>query len=155
MKDREKKILIILTISLVVLDQILKIIFIATGAKLGNTNGFWIGVIDKTKSDNNIQYILISFIAIMALIRYIKSNNTFIKMNSRVILSFAIAGVISNTVDRIWNQATINYINIPKFTALNLGYMYILITWIGMAVILTKYTSERIKERNENKGKRK
>ena len=68
-------------------------------------------------------------------------------MNSRVILSFTIAGAISNTIDRLWNGTTINYINMPKFSSLNLAYIYFIITWIGMAIILTKYTSQRILEK--------
>ena len=40
-------------------------------------------------------------------------------------------------------------INIPKFTPINLSYVYFIITWIGMAVILTKYTSDRIKEKKK------
>ena len=75
-------------------------------------------------------------------------------MNSRVILSFTIAGAISNAIDRVWNGGTINYINIPNFSALNLSYVYFIITWIGMAVILTKYTSDRLKEKKERKWKK-
>mgnify|MGYP002870200010 CR=1 FL=1 len=53
--------------------------------------------------------------------------NTYIKMDSRVVISFAIAGCISSIIDRIWNGGVINYINIPNFTSLNLGYVYILL----------------------------
>ena len=101
-----------------------------------NSTGWGIGVLNNTKSDNNIAYILVSVIAVVLLVRYISSNNSYIKMNSRVILSFSIAGAISNAIDRIWNGGTINYINIPNFSALNLAYVYFIITWIGMAFIL-------------------
>ena len=116
-----------------------------------NSIGWGIGVLNNIKTENNLAYILISIVAVIALVRYIKSNNTYIKMNSRVILSFSIAGAISNAIDRVWNGGTINYINIPNFSALNLAYVYFIITWIGMAVILTKYTSDRIKEKKERK----
>ena len=147
MKPKEKKIVIILIIALIILDQIAKILIFKTNITLINEAGWGIGIITNQKSENNIAYILISIIAVMMLVRYINSNNTFIKTNSRVILSFAIAGAISNAIDRVWNGGTINYISIPKFTPLNLSYVYFIITWIGMAVILTKYTSERIKEK--------
>ena len=153
MKDKEKRIVVILILALVLLDQLLKIIFLLTGAKIGNIESFSIGLLNITKSENNFQYIFIAFIAIAALIRYINMNNTYLKIDTRIIISFAIAGVISNTIDRIWKQATINYINIPRFTSINLGYLYIAIAWIGMAAILTKFTTERIKEKNENKGR--
>jgi len=147
-KNQAKKLIILITI-LTVIDQILKIVFLVSNTTIGNPEGWCVGVLNKEKSENNIAYILISVIAIIALVRYIKSNNSYIKMDSRVVLSFAIAGCISNMIDRIWNGGTINYINIPRFSSLNLGYVYILVTWIGMAVILTKYTSKRINEKKD------
>lgn len=147
MKNKEKKILIILISSLVLIDQIIKIVLFTSNYQLGSITGWSIGVLSNKKTENNLAYILISILAVIALVRYIKSNNTFIKMNSRVILSFSIAGAISNAIDRVWNGGTINYINIPKFSSLNLSYVYFIITWIGMAVILTKYTSRRILEK--------
>lgn len=151
MKEKERKILIFFIVILIFIDQILKIVIFKANIQIGNTSGWGIGVLTNTKTENNIAYILVSIVAVIALIRYIKSNNTFIKMDSRVILSFSIAGAISNAIDRVWNVGTINYINIPNFSALNLSYVYFIITWIGMAVILTKYTSDRIKEKKEHK----
>ena len=151
MKEKQKKIIIILIIVLIIIDQILKIVLYKTGLKIIAENGWGIGVLNNIKTENNLAYILVSIVAVIALIRYIKSNNTYIKMDSRVILSFAIAGAISNAIDRVWNGGTINYINIPNFSELNLSYVYFIITWIGMAVILTKYTSDRIKEKKEHK----
>ncbi len=147
MNDKERKILIVLILILLILDQILKIVFLTTGAIIGDISNWSLGIIESEKSENNIQYILISIISVMALIRYITRNNSFIKINSKVIISFAISGVISNLIDRIWSQRVINYINIPKFASINLGYIYVIITWIGMAAILTMYTRERIKEK--------
>ena len=151
MKDKEKKILIVLIAILVLVDQVLKIVMYNSKIQIINSTGLGIGIINNTKTENNIAYILFSIIAVIMLIRYISSNNSYIKMNSRVILSFAIAGAISNAIDRVWNGGTINYINIPKLSALNLSYIYFIITWIGMAVILTKYTSDRIKEKKGSK----
>ena len=147
MKEKERKKLIILIIILTAIDQILKIVLFTSNYQLGSITGWSIGVLSNKKTENNISYILVAIIAIIAIGRYIKSNNSFIKMNSRVILSFTIAGAMSNMIDRLWNGATINYINMPNFSSLNLAYIYFIITWIGMAVILTKYTSQRIIEK--------
>ena len=144
MSKKEKKIIIILTIFLILIDQILKII------SINKTK------IDIEPSSNNISYILISVIAIIAIIRYMFNNNSFIKMDSRITLSFGVAGALSNMIDRIWLKNVINYINIKGFTQINLSYIYIAIAWIGMAVILTKYTINRNKEkRNLNSGNKK
>ena len=151
MKEKERKILIFFIVILIFIDQILKIVIFKANIQIITENGWGMGILNNTKTENNVAYILISILAVIALVRYIKSNNTFIKMDSRVILSFSIAGAISNAIDRVWNGGTINYINIPNFSALNLSYVYFIITWIGMAVILTKYTSDRIKEKKEHK----
>ena len=133
--SKQKKILLILIIGLTLIDQTIKTI----------TNGFQINA-DSVLSKENITYILISIIIIVLLVRYISRNNTFIKMDSRIMLSFAIAGATSNLIDRAFRGVVINYINLSFFTPINLAYVYILITWVGMAVILTKTHFENRKD---------
>ena len=154
MKIKEKKLLIILIIVLTFIDQFVKVIFISTKAKIGNIDNFSLGILNIDKSENNIQYILVIIIAIIALIRYISSNNSYINNCNKLIISFAISGCISMLIDRIWNRGVINYINISKTLSINLGYIYIIITWIGMAVLLTKHTINRINENKEKERKK-
>ena len=157
MNNKQKNAIIILILILVIADQILKITILLSNIKIGNEDSWGIGIINTEKTKNNISYILIAIIAIGVLIRYINSNNSYVKMDSRIILSFAIAGVISNTIGRLWKGYVINYINIPNFTPLNLSYLYIAVTWVGMAVILTKFTKNNHhqlkKERNKNENR--
>jgi len=140
MTKKQKKIIILLTASLILLDQLLKIIYITKQE------------VSIEKSSDNTSYILISFIAIIAIVRYILTDNSFIKMDSRVVLSFAIAGATSNVIDRLWLGNVINNIKMPLFTDINLSYIYILITWLGMAFILSKYSINRIKEKKEKEN---
>ena len=151
MKDKEKKILIVLIVCLIIVDQIIKIVLYNSKIQIINSTGWGIGIINNEKTENNFAFILVSILAVIMIVRYIRKNNTYIKMNSRVILSFAISGAISNAIDRIWNGGIINYINIPNFSALNLSYIYFIITWIGMAFILTVFTRDRIREKKELK----
>ena len=150
-KKQKKKVIIIITI-LVIVDQIIKIFALFSDLKIENMDKLSFGILSTEKTENNISYILIAIIAIGVIIRYIESSNSYIKMNSRVVLSIALAGIISNLIDRIWKGQVINYINIPGFTQINLSYIYIIITWIGMAVILTKYTANRIEEKKAQKS---
>ena len=161
MQKKEGKILIILIIILIVADQILKLTILYTGFKAENKDGLSIEVLNTEKTENNFSYILIAIIAIGVLVRYINSKNSFIHTDSKIVLCFAIAGVLSNTIDRLWKGFVINYINIPNFAPLNLAYVYIIITWISMAVILTKftknnrlYTREKITEQKTNETKK-
>ena len=91
------------------------------------------------------------------ILRYIQNNNTFIKLDTRIILTLAISGIFGNLIDRIWNTEPLMFIKITNQINLNLAYSYILIAWVGMAFILTKNTSKMLNEkrvkRNENKSK--
>lgn len=148
---KENKKIIIIVIILILLDQILKLVVFNFGFNLKTENGFGIILNDNFLVENNIAYILISFIAIYLILKYIKSNNSYIKFSNRLILSFALSGAISNLIDRIWLGYVICYISIPFFTSLNLGYFYIIITWVGLAILLTKYTMKNIKRKSSLK----
>ena len=145
MNKKEKKIIIILILILVLIDQISKILIVI------NTNqnvGF---VLKNIFTSTNISYILVDIIAILALVRYISKNNQFIKLSTRIIISFAIAAAISNMIDRLWNAGVIA-LNFKNYLSLNLSYIYVFIAWIGMAVLLTIYTSKKLKEKRQNKN---
>jgi len=144
MKKKEKYSVCILIIILLLIDQITKIIAIKQG---------W--MIRKTDTNGNVQYILTSIIIVLVIIRYIFNNNSFIKIYTRIILSFGISGGIGNLIDRIWNKSVILFINFNNIE-LNISYIYILIAWIGMAVILTKdsvkFLQDKKNKRNDKKN---
>lgn len=145
MKDR--KILSIIFIIALILDQITKIIAYANGWNI-NING---------DNSNNGYYIIVTIIIVIMIIRYISNENTFIKLDTKVILTLAISGAIGNLIDRMWNKNVIIFMNFGKSIYLNLAYIYILIAWIGLAAILTKNTMKILKEKkvkkNEHKNK--
>lgn len=143
MKKKEKLIVFILIIILVFIDQVTKFIAIQHG---------WI--IKNSDVGNNGNYILISIIAIFIIIRYIFNNNSFIKIYTRIILSFGISGGIGNLIDRIWNKSVILFINFNNIE-LNISYIYILIAWIGMAVILTKDTAKFLQDKKNKRNDKK
>lgn len=142
-KKSHKKILIAIIIIALILDQIIKIIAYKQGWSI-TTNQ-----IDN--NSNNGYYIVMSLIIILMIIRYISNDNTFIKLDTKVILSFAISGAAGNLIDRIWNKQVIVFIDMGKNLHLNLSYIYIIIAWIGMAVILTKNSMKIIKDKRVGK----
>lgn len=143
MKKKEKLIVFILIIILLLIDQITKIIAIKQG---------W--MIRKTDTNGNGQYILTSIIIVLVIIRYIFNNNSFIKIYTRIILSFGISGGIGNLIDRIWNKSVILFINFNNIE-LNISYIYILIAWIGMAVILTKDSAKFLQDKKNKRNDKK
>ena len=143
MKDR--KILIIIFIIALVLDQVTKVI--------GYVNGWNINI--NSDNSNNGYYIIMTIIIVIMIIRYISNENTFIKLDTKVILTLAISGAIGNLIDRIWNKNVIIFMDLGKSIYLNFAYIYVLIAWIGLAAILTKNTMKIKKKKKERKSEHK
>ena len=152
-KNKDLKILIILIVLLIFLDQIFKIYMKFSNTSI-NINTSLIIELEPTirETGETMTVIPVSIIAILLIAKYMKSDNSFIKFNNKIVVGFLLAGVISNCIDNLWNGHTINYINIVGFSYINLSYIYFIVTWIGMAMILTKFTIERARERNEKRN---
>ena len=143
MKEKQnKKILLIIFLVALILDQVSKIISYANGWNI-NLN---------TDTSNNGYYIVMTIIIVLMIIRYISNENTFIKLDTKIILTLAISGAVGNLIDSIWNQNVIIFIDLGKSIYLNLAYIYILIAWVGLAAILTKNTMKILKEKGMRKN---
>lgn len=136
---KNKKILIIIFVLALLFDQITKIIAYING---------W-NVLTGAEKENNISNILLTIIITILILRYISNENTFIKQDTRIILILAVSGAIGNLIDRIWNKNIITFIQIGNSISLNLAYVYILISWIGFAIILAKNTVKILNERKK------
>ena len=138
-EKKDKKILIVIFLIALILDQISKIIAYENGWNI------------SSEASNNGHNIVITLIIVLMLIRYISNDNTFIKLDTKIILTLAISGAIGNLIDRIWNQNVIIFIDLGKSIHLNFAYIYVLIAWIGFAAILTRNTMVIIKNRKKVK----
>ena len=114
---------------------------------------FFSSAISNEITENNVQYnISISFVLLIIIIRYLSSENSYIKMNTKIMLSFAIAGITGNLIDRIFYKHVITFIKFGNQIFFNFAYIYICIAWIGMVAILTKNTMQILNDRKK-KGK--
>ena len=138
-EKKDKKILIVIFFIALILDQISKIIAYKNGWNI------------SSEFSNNGYNIVITLIIVLMLVRYISNDNTFIKLDTKIILTLAISGAIGNLIDRIWNQNVIIFIDLGKSIHLNFAYIYVLIAWIGFAAILTRNTMVIIKNRKKVK----
>ena len=83
MKEKKSyKLIIILFIVMLFLDQVAKSIALI--------NGWNIDI--NSDTTNNGYYIVMTLIIIVMIIRYITNENAFIKQDTKIILSFALAG---------------------------------------------------------------
>lgn len=134
------KIMTIFIMIILITDQISKIIAYKNGTAISQ---------DENGLNNKGYYIIMTIIVIIMTIRYIANDNTFVKLDTKIILSFGIAGAIGNLIDRIWNKNVIVFIKLGESLNVNFAYIYVAIAWIGMAVILAKNTIKIIREKNK------
>ena len=139
---KQNKILILIIITAIILDQITKIIAFQKG---------WNIIPDEIDTSNNGYYIIMTIIVVLMIIRYITNDNTFIKLDTKIILGFAIAGAIGNLIDRIWNQNVIVFMRLGNDFHFNFAYIYIGIAWIGLAAILSKNVMKILKDKKNEK----
>lgn len=149
MKKENKKIAI-LTIFLGIIDQISKIWIILINKEIPIfQTGIVLRIVEKENIDvtNNLTHILLAIIAVIVMVRYITSNNQFIRKESKIILSFGIAGIISNSIDRVIRGNVVTFIDLGKNITLNLSYIYLIIAWVGFIIILLKNSTKGVGEK--------
>ena len=145
MKNKnQRKILIIIIAITLILDHVSKIIAFRQGL-----------VTNHEPYENRGYYAIMSIIVIIMIIRYISNENSFIKLDTKIILSLGISGLVGNLIDRIWNKNVIVFMKINNSFEFNFAYVYIIIAWVGMAAILAKNTMKILRERKGNKNENK
>ena len=163
MKKEEKKklkklycIISILVFLMIFIDQLAKVLVIHYGeiTVISNTfvlkpNEYNNGIYDETTRGITIMTNIVIVCIILGMIR---SNNQFVTNKTKVLLSFALAGGISNIIDRICRGGVVEYIHITNFPALNIADICIAIGWISFVAIFASFSA---KEFTKNKSNRK
>lgn len=150
MKETKNKILVILSIILIIIDQLSKLLIIAyVKAPIGN-DYFKIEVVSNTgiafgfNNSSNITNILLSLIVIALIIRFIKMQNERIDNKTMVALSLMISGGISNVIDRFIRGGVIDFIKIMHFPIFNIADIFIVVGWVLLVVFILLYSSKKI-----------
>ena len=145
MKEKKKKInkfdiaIIIIIITIIVIDQISKIIV---------QNTYSIG----TDSNSEMMYIVTNLIIIVLITRFMLSQNQFVDKILKVFLSFIVAGGISNLIDRIARGYVLEWINISRIEWLpmfNIADIFVLVGWILVVGKFTYFTAKELRRKAE------
>lgn len=163
MRKEEKKklkklyfIIGIIIFFIIFVDQLTKVLVIHYGeiAIISNSvilkaNELNNGIYDET---SRAVTILTNLVIVFIIFGIIKSNNQFVTNKTKILLSFALAGGISNIIDRICRGGVIEYIHITNFPAFNIADICIAIGWISFVAIFASFSA---KEFTKNKSNRK
>ena len=147
------KILIIVGLALILIDQISKVIIknnIKSEMVIIPNNTFSIAKVENEGiafglNKQNIGNIVLSVIVLIFVINYIFTQKE--RLNSKIIvyLTLIISGGISNVIDRIYNGAVIDFIKIGNFPVFNFADIFIVCGWLLFAINFIKESAIELK----------
>ena len=169
MKKMEKKklylLLAIMIFLIIFIDQLSKVLVIHYGEIT------WISdkiVLKPTEMQNSMYdetsrgvTILTNLVIVAIIFGIIKSDNQFVTKKTKILLSFAFAGGVSNIIDRLCRGSVVEFINIGNFPAFNMADVCILIGWVSFVAIFASFSAKELtkkksktdaEEKTENKG---
>ena len=113
------------------------------------------GMYEETSKGINI---LTNLVIIFIIFGIIKSHNQFISNKTKILLSFALAGGISNIIDKLCRGGVVEFIKISNFPVFNIADLCIVIGWISFVAGFAAFSAKELqsikdskKERTENK----
>ena len=83
----------------------------------------------------------------------LKSDNQFVTNKTKILLSFAFGGGVSNFIDKILRGNIVEFINIKNLPSFNIADIAILIGWVSFVAIFTVFSSEELFNKKKEKKK--
>ena len=154
MKNKKVKILFIISVLVLILDQITKLLiskFVKNSTKI-IPRILEIEIIQNTGvafgiNSGNIKNIFITLVVLVLIINFIKKQFELIDKKTMLSLSFMIGGGVSNLIDRIFKGGVFDFIKISNFPIFNLADIAIVVGWILLIINIVKFSV------GENKNK--
>ena len=153
-KKKTKKLYIMLTIMIffiILIDQVSKVLVIhfqeitvlSDRIVLKQTE-LQNGAYDETSRGITI---LTNLVIVAIIFGIIKSNNQFITKRTKILLSFAFAGGVSNIMDRLCRGSVVEFIHIGNFPVFNIADVCILIGWVSFVAIFASFSARELSKK--------
>lgn len=154
MKNKKIKVLIIISITIVIIDQITKFLiikFVKDSLKIV-PKILEIEIIKNTGvafgfNSGNTKNIFITIFFLCLIIYFIKNQFKLINVKTMCALSLMLSGGISNLIDRIARGGVLDFIKISIFPIFNIADISIVIGWILLIINILKFTEIEEKEK--------
>ena len=145
MKNKILKIILIITILLIIFDQITKIIAKFNIHESREIGFFEISLIENQgiafgMNNGNTQNIVLTLVILGMIINFIIKQKEQIDLKTALALSLILSGGISNLLDRIIHGGVVDFIGIKNFAIFNMADCYIVVGWILMIIFVIKFS---------------
>ena len=94
--------------------------------------------------------IITNLVIVGIILGIIKSDNQFITKRTKILLSFAFAGGVSNIIDRLCRGSVIEFIHIGNFPVFNIADICILIGWVSFVAIFASFSAKEWLKKKSN-----
>lgn len=152
-KNKIIRIMIIITISLILVDQMSKMLIIKYYQDPIQRGIVGIVLIQNTAmafgfSSGNAKNIVLTSIVLLIVINFIRNQKDRIDTKTAIALSLVLAGGISNLMDRVLRGGIVDFIKIKNFAIFNIADCYVVLGWILLIVFLIKFNKEIVGGKN-------
>ncbi len=154
MKNNNIKIILILTICVVLIDQLSK--FVIEKAIINETSSGFI-TISKAINDGlaigfnegNKKNIILMMFVLFIVIKFIVSQREQIDIKTSVALGMVLGGGIGNFIDRLFRGGVFDFIKVGKFFTGNVADIFVIIGWIMIIIFVITRDSIKNKKNGE------
>lgn len=139
------RVMIILLISIVIIDQISKILIINFLKEPIGNDYLKLEIVNNTGmafgfNSGNTKNIFLTIFVLAIVLTFVKNQIERIDMKTTVVIGMVLGGAVSNLIDRIFREGIIDFIKIYKIPTFNVADIAIVVGWILIIIFLIDYS---------------